>query len=119
MPRGSGRKANPTNGGIGLGKYMPNAAAGDGYNDVEGKTDWSAVEAGTISAALVTVDRCGGALLFGADRQRTQLAITLFFEGQKNTFYWPRTYEGAGNVERWLLGLVTDLNKDYEAIGGV
>src|SRR5438034_11573992 len=110
MPRGTGRKANPTVKDGSLSKYMPSGRVRDGYNDVEGKTDWAAVSPDYISAALVAADRAGGALLFGSDRAGTQYAITVFFGGEKNTFYWLRDHQGASQVEDWLLALVADVN---------
>lgn len=118
MPRGDNKRVKSGTGQGGLGKYMPGGASGEGYHDIKDKADWSAVHPDYLAAAVVAADRAGGALLFGADRKASMFAITIFFDGQKNTLYWVRTMEGAAAVEEWLAGFVSDLNNPDGATGG-
>lgn len=118
MPRGSGRNGKPKAGMSGLGKFMPNGAGGAAYHAVEDKADWSSVHPDFVAASVVAVNRAGGAILFGADRKNTQFAITLFFSGDKNTFYWFMNAIGASQVEEWLSNLISELASDGDDLQG-
>lgn len=118
MPRGNGSNGKAKAGRSGLGKFMPNGAGGAAYHGAADKADWSSIHPDLLAAAVVAADRSGGALLFGADRQQTQFAVTVFYSGDKNTFYWLRTGDGAAQLESWLEAFISELNSPNDGLEG-
>lgn len=114
MTSGRSKKAMQAGKGGGLARFMPNGGNGNGYHDPALRADWSAVSPDFVYAAVVAVTRGEGAILFGGDRGGTQFAISLFYGGEKNTFYWSRTMVGASDLETWLANLISDLNSETD-----
>lgn len=110
MPRGNSKDAARRQGNGSLTKYMPSGNGGNGYHAVETKASWADIHPDFVAAAVVAVNRAGGAILFGGSRDETQFAVTLFFDGAKNTFYWFKSMENAATLEEWLSNLITDCN---------
>ena len=109
MPRGSSKSEDKRQTNGKLGAYMPSGAGGSNGTNSGALLEWAEIPATLIYAVTVAVDRSGGAVLFGSSRDRTQFAVTLFFDGQKNTWYWYRNDVGIEQICLWFEGLVQDL----------
>lgn len=110
MPRGSSKKANPEDRTGSLSKYMPSGESTGSGTQGKVRMDWGEIDPEILTTAIASVTNAGGAILFGADRARVQFAVTLFFNGQKNTFYWFANAESMTDMERWFWELIADLS---------
>lgn len=114
MPRGhsNGHKQAVKN--DGLTGYFKGAKSGDGQKKPQPKVWWGDISPETLSNAIAAAHHAGVALLFGSNRDNTALALGLFRDGAKQTFYFNGGEDYTVGVEEWLWEFIRACNNAPE-----
>lgn len=102
MPRATSKTQERNVAANGLGGYFGSGKGSSGPSSWAGRARWEDIDASTIIACLVSADAAGVALLFGSNRDKSALALGVFKDGQKNTFYFNAGDAYTEGVESWL-----------------
>lgn len=107
MPRGTSKATQKSITEGGLGGYF-NGGKSERENGWRPVAKWSDIDPSYIMAAIANAEAVGVALLFGKTRDGSSLALGIFKDGQKNTFYFlgGEGYEEV--VQEWLWKFAED-----------
>lgn len=81
-------------------------AAGQGSNTP--KADWSQVDATLVHSAVIATTYLGGAILIGVSKDGYVFNVSIFRDGDKQTYWFRPDDQGLADLEE-LLGNLTDL----------
>jgi hypothetical protein len=106
MARGNGQQAKAAASAGKLSGYIKPKDDNGNAGGQQEWVDWGEVNPNLIIGAIRSVNKEGGAILFGHNRAKTMYAVTIFAGGGNTPYYFHCSLDGLQALEDFLMPLV-------------